>query len=148
MYFIVSCHILVHCIMLCCVLCCVILCCVVPCLVVVLLCSFCVCVLLCGSILCYVVLCHVMLCCVVLCCIVLWGIWLCCVMLCCNELSQLKKDYAIHSNKLLKYENYKMKLPNWKHIAMWVLPFDGEKAPSKYNTLESIEKRLDKCKIW
>ena len=42
-----------------------------------------------------------------------------------NELSQLKKDNAIHSYKLLKYENYKMKLPNWKHIAMWVLPFDG-----------------------
>ena len=41
-----------------------------------------------------------------------------------------------------------MKLPNWKHIAMWILPFDGEKAPSKYNTLESIEKRLDKCKIY
>ena len=40
-----------------------------------------------------------------------------------------------------------MKLHNWKHIAMWVLPFDGEKAPSKYSTLESIEKRLDKCKI-
>ena len=64
-----------------------------------------------------------------------------------NELTQVKKDNAIHSYKLLKYENYKMKLPNWKHIAMWVLPFDGEKAPSKYNTLESIEKRLDKCKI-
>ena len=30
---------------------------------------------------------------------------------------------------------------------MWVLPFDGEKVPSKQNTLESIEKRLDKCKI-
>ena len=40
-----------------------------------------------------------------------------------------------------------MKLRNWKHIAMWVLPFDGDKVPSKYNTLESIEKRLDKCKI-
>ena len=40
-----------------------------------------------------------------------------------------------------------MKLPNWKHIAIWVLPFDGEKVPSKYNTLESIVKRLDKCKI-
>ena len=64
-----------------------------------------------------------------------------------NELAQLKKDNAIHSYKLLKYENYKMKLQNWKHIAMWVLPFDGEKAPSKYNTLENIEKRLDKCKI-
>jgi len=67
--------------------------------------------------------------------------------LCRNELSQLKKDNAIHSYKLLKYENYKMKLRNWKHIAIWVLPFDGEKAPSKYNTLENIEKRLDKCKI-
>ena len=41
-----------------------------------------------------------------------------------------------------------MKLPNQKHIAMWILPFDDEKAPSKYNTLESIEKRLDKCKIY
>ena len=34
-----------------------------------------------------------------------------------------------------------------EHIAIWVLPFDAEKVPSKYNTLESIEKRLDKCKI-
>ena len=30
-----------------------------------------------------------------------------------NELTQVKKDNAIHSYKLLKYENYKMKLPNW-----------------------------------
>ena len=29
-----------------------------------------------------------------------------------NESSQLKKDNVIHSYKLLKYENYKMKLPN------------------------------------
>ena len=87
-------------------------------------------------------LCYVVLCCIVLCCEVFN-----CVVLYCNELSQLKKGNAIHSYKLIKCENYKMKLPNWKHIAMWVLPFNGEKAPSKYNTLESIEKRLDKCKI-
>ena len=29
---------------------------------------------------------------------------------------------------------------------MWVSPFDGEKSPSKFNTLDSIERRLDKCK--
>ena len=25
---------------------------------------------------------------------------------------------------------------------MWVSPFDGEKSPSKFNTLDSIERRL------
>ena len=29
---------------------------------------------------------------------------------------------------------------------MWILPMDGESAPSKYNTLASIKKRLDECK--
>ena len=54
-------------------------------------------------------------------------------------------DNAVHSYKLLKYENYKMRLVNQKHIAMWVLPNDGEKSPSKLNTKESIELRLDQC---
>ena len=35
-----------------------------------------------------------------------------------NELANKKKDNAVHSYKLLKYENYKMKLINRKHIAM------------------------------
>ena len=87
---------------------------------------------------CYVMLCYVLLCCVLLYCEVFDCVVLCCVMLCRNELPQLKKGNAIHSYKLLKYEYYKIKLPNWKHIAIWVLPFDGEKVPSKYNTLESI----------
>ena len=40
-------------------------------------------------------------------------------------------DNAVHSYKLLQYENYKIKLVNWKHIVMWVLPFDGEKKHHK-----------------
>ena len=47
----------------------------------------------------------------------------------------------------LMYENgEKMLLPHWKAISMWILPMDGENAPSKYNTLASIKKRLDECK--
>ena len=60
-----------------------------------------------------------------------------------NDVAYQKKQNAIHSYKLLKYESYKMLLPDWKAISMWVLPMDGENRPSKYTTKVSIESRLN-----
>ena len=36
-----------------------------------------------------------------------------------------------HTYKLIKYDTYKIKVPNWKAILMWVLPMDGDKCSSQ-----------------
>ena len=54
---------------------------------------------------------------------------------------------AISSNKLFRYNEYKMLLPDWKNIGIWFFDKKGVTDPSKYNTKDSIIKRLSECKI-
>ena len=39
-----------------------------------------------------------------------------------SEVALDRQENTIHSYKLLKYDAYNMKVPNWKAIPMWVYP--------------------------
>ena len=58
-----------------------------------------------------------------------------------------KQQLTILAYELFRYERHKIKLKEWKSIAMQVLEKDGVTSPSKYNTKNIFTKRLKEYKL-